>query len=68
MPTIILTDEQARALLSTFDSASRGREDFDYLAGMDAGDYSPEDVEEAHAWHAREREVETLIRTQLGEA
>ena len=65
--TITLTPEQAEALGSTFESARRGREDFDYLAGLDQGDYEPEDVEQAHQWHAREVEVENLITNQIKE-
>lgn len=65
MPILNLTDEQARGLLSTFDSADRGREDFEYLAKLDQGDYDPEDVAEARAWHARERAAEAEVRAQL---
>lgn len=62
---IRLTKKQARDLLSTFDSAQRGRDDFEYLAGLDAGDYSKGDVKRARKWHMREIAVEALLREEI---
>jgi hypothetical protein len=65
--TITLTREQAEALGSSFGSAERGREDFDYLASLDNGDYEPSDVEEHDRWAAREVEVEAIVAKQIKE-
>ena len=65
---IKLTKKQANALLSTFDSAQRGRDDFEYLAGRDAGDYSKGDIKRARKWHQREIAVETLVAEQIEQA
>jgi hypothetical protein len=63
--TLILSKVQAEALLSSIDSAVRGRADFDYLAGLDQNDYDPEDIENARVWHAREVEVEHVVAKQI---
>src|SRR5690606_2026574 len=63
--TIILTDEQVSALLDVFASAQRGRDDFEYLASLDRGDYDASDIARARECHERERDVESAIRNQL---
>jgi len=69
MPTpkiaLVLDAEQAATLASIFDSAARGRDDFEYLAGQDQGDYSAEDVATARLWHEREVELEAELREML---
>jgi len=62
---IMLTEKQVEDLFGTFENAERGREDFEYLAGQDAGDYSPGDVRRQRAKNERQVKVEDRVRAQI---
>lgn len=65
---LVLTEDQTHDLSRIFDSAERGREDFNYLAGQDNDDYDEEDVAEVQSWHRREitttNALAEMLRTQ----
>lgn len=63
--TLVLDEDLARALLSSFDSADRGREDFEYLARQDNGDYSQDDIARTREQHRAQIVAETAIRRMI---
>jgi hypothetical protein len=64
--SLSLTPEQVADLFATFESAERGRDDFEHLAGLKGDDYTPEDIAKARAAHKRQVAVEHLIRLATG--
>lgn len=65
---IVLTEEQAKDMLGIFESAEEGRADFEYLVSQEREDYSPEDIQENRARHARQSALETEITRQIRSA
>jgi hypothetical protein len=62
---LVIAHEQVHTLLSIFDSAARGRDDVEYLAGREQGDYEKADIAAARESHAKQVALEEHLRLAI---